>query len=48
MWSKIGAVIFFLILFVVAVGLISFASEFFLGRPLTAVIKDFLFWVTRK
>lgn len=46
--SKIGMVVFFLILIVAAFGVISFACEFFLGRPLVAVIKEFLFLVTRK
>jgi hypothetical protein len=48
MWSKIGAAVFFLILVVVAIGLISFACEFFLGRTLIDVIKDFFFVLTRK
>jgi hypothetical protein len=48
MGSKIGAVIFFLILIVVAIGLISFTCEYFLGRPLIDVIKDFFFVMTRK
>jgi len=41
--SKIGAIIFFILLLVVAFGLISFATEFFLGKPLIKVIKDLLF-----
>gem|GEM_PF-860904 len=43
MKSKIGAIIFFILLLVVAFGLISFATEFFLGKPLIKVIKDLLF-----
>jgi hypothetical protein len=48
MKSKIGAIIFFLLLFVVAFGLISFSTEFFLGKPLIKVIRDFLFMLYRK
>lgn len=48
MKSKIGAIIFFLLLFVVAFGLISFATEFFLGKPLMKVVRDFLFMLYRK
>ncbi|MGH7793491.1 MAG: hypothetical protein ACREQ2_01095 [Candidatus Binatia bacterium] len=48
MKSKIGGVIFFLILLVGAFGIISFSAEFFLGKPLLAVVKDFLFFMSRK
>ena len=48
MASKIGAVVFFLILIVIAIGLITFASEYFLGRPLIEIIKEFFFMLTRK
>lgn len=48
MKSKVGALIFLLILLVLAFGLISFATEFFLGKPLTKVIQDFLFLFYRK
>ena len=48
MKSKVGALIFLLILLVLAFGLISFATEFFLGKPLTKVIQDFLFMFYRK
>ena len=48
MKSKVGAIIFLLILLVLAFGLISFATEFFLGKPLTKVIQDFLFLLYRK
>lgn len=48
MKSKIGALIFFLLLLVFAFGLISFATEFFLGKPLITVVKDFLFMLYRK
>jgi hypothetical protein len=48
MKSKIGAIIFFLFLFVFTFGLISFSTEFFLGKPLTKVIRDFLFMLYRK
>lgn len=48
MKSKIGAIIFFLFLFVFALGLISFSAEFFLDKPLIKVIRDFLFMLYRK
>lgn len=48
MKPKIGAIIFFLLLFVFAFGLVSFATEFFLGKPLIKVIRDFLFMLYRK
>jgi hypothetical protein len=48
MKSKVGAIIFLLILLVLTFGLISFATEFFLGKPLTKVIEDFLFLFYRK
>jgi len=46
--TKLGAVIFFLLLIVVALGVVSFASEFFLGRPATEVFREFLFALFRK
>jgi hypothetical protein len=46
--TKLGAVIFFLLLIVVALGVVSFASEFFLGRPATEVVRDFLSALFRK
>jgi hypothetical protein len=46
--SKVGTVIFFLLLIVVAFGLVSFSSEFFLGRPLMEVLQDFWFVAFRK
>lgn len=46
--SKFGAVIFFILMIVVAFGVISFSSEFFLGRPLMDVVSDFVFMVFRK
>ena len=48
MKSKFGAIIFLLLLLVFAFGLISFATEFFMGKPLTKVVKDFLFMLYRK
>jgi hypothetical protein len=48
MKSKLGGVLFLLILIVLAFGLISFATEFFLGKPLTKVIQDLLFLLYRK
>ncbi|HEV8722375.1 MAG TPA: hypothetical protein VGW77_17290 [Candidatus Binatia bacterium] len=46
--SKLGPVIFFILIIVVAFGVVSFASEFFLGRPLMDVVRDFLFVLFRK
>lgn len=48
MKSKIGALIFFLLLLVAAFGLISFSAEFFLGKPLIKVVQDVLFMLDRK
>jgi hypothetical protein len=46
--SRIGAVIFFTLMIVVAFGVVSFSSEFFLGRPLMEVVHDFWFALFRK
>jgi hypothetical protein len=46
--SKIGAIVFFLLLLVAAFGLISFSTEFFLGKPLVKVIQEILFMLYRK
>jgi hypothetical protein len=46
--SKLGPVIFFVLIIVVAFGVVSFFSEFFLGRPLLDVVRDFWFAVFRK
>jgi hypothetical protein len=46
--SKIGAIIFFLLMIVVAFGVVSFSSEFVLGRPLMEVVHDFWFALFRK
>ena len=46
--SKIGTIIFFVLIIVVAFGVISFSSEYFLGRPLMEVVGDFLFMLFRK
>jgi len=48
MKSKFGAIIFFLLLLVFAFGLISFATEYFMGKPLMKVIRDLLFLMYRK
>ena len=48
MKSKFGAIIFFLLLLVFAFGLISFATEYFMGKPLMTVIRDLLFMMYRK
>jgi len=47
MKSKFGAIIFFLLLLVFAFGLINFAAEFFMGKPLTKVVRDLLFMIYR-
>ena len=46
--SKIGTVIFFVLILIVAFGVVSFSSEYFLGRPLMEVVGDFLFMLFRK
>jgi hypothetical protein len=46
--SKIGAVIFFLLMIIVTFGIVSFSSEFFLGRPLMDVVQDFWFALFRR
>ena len=46
--TKLGAVIFFLLMIVVTFGIVSFASEFFLGRPVTEVVRDFFLALFRK
>lgn len=46
--SKLGALIFFILMIVVAFGVISFSSEFFLDRPLMDVIQDAWFALFRK
>lgn len=48
MSQKIGALFFFLLLLVIAFGLLSFASEFFLGKPLIKVVRDYWFLFSRK
>ena len=46
--SKLGAVIFFILIIVVAFGLISFSAEFFFGKPLMEVVQDFWFALFRR
>ena len=48
MKSKFGAIVFLLLLLVFAFGLISFATEFFMGKPLMTVVRDLLFMMYRK
>ena len=48
MKSKFGGLLFFLILLIAIFGIISFSTEFFLGKPLVAVLRDFLFVVQHK
>jgi hypothetical protein len=46
--QKIGGVFFYLILLVAVLGIISFAAEFFLGKPLVSVVKETLFLISRQ
>ena len=46
--SKIGGIFFIVVVIIVLFGIISFAAEFFFGRPLMAFIKDFIFLLSRK
>jgi hypothetical protein len=46
--SKLGGILFILILIVVVFGIASFSAEYFFGRPLMAFIKDFIFMVFKK
>ena len=45
---KIGAVLFFVLMIIAAFGIMAFASEVFLGRPVDDVIGDFLFVIFQK
>ena len=47
MSQKIGALFFFLLLLVIAFGLLSFASEFFLGKPLIKLVREYWFLFSR-
>jgi hypothetical protein len=46
--SKLGGILFILILIAVVFGIASFSAEYFFGRPLMAFIKDFIFMVFKK
>jgi hypothetical protein len=46
--SKIGGLFFFLLMIIIALGVVSFASEFFLGRPLMEVVSDLWFALFRR
>jgi hypothetical protein len=48
MKSKVGAIIFLLILFLVAFGIVSLSAEYFFGKPFIQVIQDVLFMLNRK
>lgn len=48
MKSTLGAILFTIVLLVLSFGLLSFATEFFLHKPLTKVIQDLLFVFYRK
>jgi hypothetical protein len=48
MLKKLGAILFFLIVIVAAIGLANFLSITFYEKSLLAVIKDLMFIFTRK
>ena len=48
MKSTFGTILFTVILLVVSFGILSFATEFFLNKPLTKVIQDLVFVFYRK
>jgi hypothetical protein len=48
MLRKLGGLFFFLIVIIASIGFANFLSETFYQKPLLAVIKDFLFILTRK
>ena len=47
MSQKIGALFFFCLLLMIAFGLLSFASEFFLGKPLVKLVREYWFLFSR-
>jgi ABC-type lipoprotein release transport system permease subunit len=48
MLKKLGALFFFFIVFVAAIGIANFLSLTFYEKSFLAVVKDFLFLLTRK
>jgi ABC-type lipoprotein release transport system permease subunit len=48
MLKKLGGLFFFFIIIVAAVGIANFLSLTFYEKSLLAVVKDFLFLLTRK
>ena len=48
MSQRVGAVVFFLLLLVIVFGLLSFAAEFFLGKPLITLVREYWFLFFRK
>ena len=48
MSQRVGTSVFFLLLLVVIFGLLSFASEFFLGKPLAQLVREYWFLFYRK
>lgn len=46
--SKLGGILFVLILIVVAFGLLSFSAEFFFGRPLMEFVEDLIFMLSHR
>ena len=41
--TKLGAVIFFIVLLFVALGIVGLSSDVLLGRPMADVVRDFVF-----
>ena len=46
--TRLGAVIFFVVLLFVALGVVGLSSDFFLGRPMADVVRDFVFWIAHR
>jgi hypothetical protein len=45
MKTRFGAVIFFIVLLFVALGIVGLSSDVFLGRPMADVVRDFVFMI---
>ena len=48
MKTRFGAVLFFVVLLFVALGVVGLSSDFFLGRPMADVVRDFVFWISHR
>jgi hypothetical protein len=48
MLKKFGALFFFFIMILAAIGIANFLSITFYNKPLLTVVRDFLFILTRK